>query len=49
MIFARVLEKLDKIELKSSLGDGDNMVATFQIITGDPSTNSLKTLVGIMH
>jgi hypothetical protein len=49
MIFARILEKLDKIELKSSLGDGDNMVATFQIITGDPSTNSLKTLVGLMH
>jgi Domain of unknown function (DUF4836) len=49
MIIARVLEKLDKIELKSSLGDGDNMVVTFQIITGDSSTNSLKTLVGLLH
>jgi hypothetical protein len=49
MIFARILEKLDKIELKSSLQDGVNTVTTFQIVTGDPSTNSLKTLVSVLH
>jgi hypothetical protein len=49
MIFARILEKLDKIELNSSMPDGVNTVTTFQIVTGDPSTNSLKTLVSILH
>jgi hypothetical protein len=48
MIAARILEKLDKIEISSSLTDG-NTVVTFQIITGDPSTNSLKTLVSLLH
>jgi hypothetical protein len=48
MIAARILEKLDKIEIGSSLTDG-NTVVTFQIVTGDPSTNSLKTIVSLLH
>jgi hypothetical protein len=48
MIATRILEKLDKIEL-NTIPDGNNMVTTFQIVTGDPSTNSLKTLVSILH
>ena len=48
LMAARILEKLDKIEIGSSLTDG-NTVVTFQIVTGDPSTNSLKTLVGLLH
>jgi Domain of unknown function (DUF4836) len=48
MVMVRILEKLDKIEL-NTIPDGNNMVTTFQIVTGDPSTNSLKTLVSIMH
>jgi hypothetical protein len=49
MIFARILEKLDKIEMTSGLSDKGNTEVTFQIITGDPSTNSLKTLVSLLH
>jgi hypothetical protein len=49
MIFARILEKLDKIEMTSGLSDNGNTEVTFQIITGDPSTNSLKTLVSLLH
>lgn len=49
MVFARILEKLDKVELTTHLSDDNNTVTTFQIATGDPSTNSLKTLVGLMH
>jgi hypothetical protein len=49
MIFARILEKLDKIEMTSGLSDSGNTEVTFQIITGDPTTNSLKTLVSLLH
>jgi hypothetical protein len=48
MLIARVLERLEKIELTSKM-DGNNTVLTFQIVTGDTSTNSLKTLVGLLH
>lgn len=49
MVIARVLEKLDKVEVSSRLSDEGNTVGTFQIITGDPSTNSLKTIVSLLH
>lgn len=49
MVFARILEKLDKIELSSTMPQGNTTVTTLKIVTGDQSTNSLKTLVGIMH
>ncbi|HUB62035.1 MAG TPA: DUF4836 family protein [Puia sp.] len=49
LVFARILEKLDKLEVNTSLPGDNNTVATIQIVTGDPSTNSLKTLVGLMH
>ncbi|HET6253198.1 MAG TPA: hypothetical protein VFE32_03965 [Puia sp.] len=49
MIFARILEKLDKITLTSGLMDGDNTEMTFQIITAEPSNNSLATLLSILH
>ncbi len=49
MLAARLAEKLDKIEIDNGFLEGDNSVITFQIITGDPSTNSLKTLVGLLH
>jgi hypothetical protein len=49
MVIARVLEKLDKIEISSRLSDDNYTVGTFQIVTGDPSTNSLKTLVSLLH
>ncbi len=49
MIGARVLEKLDKVEMTSGLTESGNTFLTFQIVTGDPSTNSLKTLVNLMH
>ncbi|HEV3411376.1 MAG TPA: hypothetical protein VG101_02815 [Puia sp.] len=48
MVMARILQQLDKVEL-NSMSDGNNTVMTFQIVTGDPSTNSLKTLVSLMH
>jgi hypothetical protein len=49
MLFVRVLEKMDKIELKTTMPDGNNLNVTFQIVTGDPSTNSLKTIVSLLH
>jgi hypothetical protein len=49
MVFARILERLDKAELKSGFSEGNNGVLTFQILTGDPSTNSLKTIVSLLH
>jgi hypothetical protein len=35
--------------MTSGLSDNGNTEVTFQIITGDPSTNSLKTLVSLLH
>ena len=49
MIAARVLEKLDKIDFSNGMPDGNNMSMTFQIVTNDPSTNSLATLMSILH
>jgi hypothetical protein len=49
MLAARVFEKLDKIEMTSGLSESGNTIVTFQIVTGDPSTNSLKTLVSLLH
>jgi hypothetical protein len=49
MVAARVFEKLDKIEFTNGKMDGNNMSITFQIVTGDPSTNSLKTLLSLLH
>lgn len=49
MIFARILEKLDKITFSNGVMDGNNSEATFQIITAEPSTNSLATLMSILH
>jgi hypothetical protein len=49
MLAARICEKLDKIRIENGILDGDNTVLTFEIDTGDPSTNSLKTLVGLLH
>ena len=49
MLAARIAEKLDKIQIDNGFLEGDNTVVTVQIITGDPSTNSLKTLVGLLH
>jgi hypothetical protein len=49
MIFARILEKLDKITFSNGAMDGNNSEATFQIITAEPDTNSLATLMSILH
>jgi hypothetical protein len=49
MIFARILEKLDKITFTNGAMDGNNSEATFQIITAEPGTNSLATLMSILH
>ncbi len=49
MIAARLLEKLDKIDFSNGMPDGNNMTMTFQIITAEPSTNSLATLMSILH
>lgn len=49
MLAARVFEKLDRIQIDNGILEGDNTVLTFQIITGDSSTNSLATLVGLLH
>jgi hypothetical protein len=49
MIFTRILEKLDKIDFSSTMPDGNNLTMTFQIITAEPSTNSLSTLMSILH
>ncbi|HEV3324475.1 MAG TPA: hypothetical protein VG052_02675 [Puia sp.] len=49
LIFARMLEKLDKIDFSVSIPDGNNLTMTFQIITAEPSTNSLNTLMSILH
>ena len=49
MLAARIFERLDKVRIENGVLDGDNMVLTFEIDTGDPSTNSLKTLVGLLH
>lgn len=48
MIFARILEKLDRIGFTNGM-DGNNSEATFQIVTAEPSTNSLATLMSILH
>jgi hypothetical protein len=49
MIASRIVEKLDKIDFSSAISDGNNLTMTFQIVTGDPSTNSLATLMSLMH
>jgi hypothetical protein len=49
MVAARILEKLDKIDFSNGLPDGNNMSMTFQIVTAEPSTNSLATLMSILH
>jgi hypothetical protein len=49
LVFARVLEKLDKIDFTSGITNDTDFTLTFQIITGDPSTNSLATLLNLMH
>jgi hypothetical protein len=49
MVATRVFERLDKVELRTSLPDGNNTNMTFQIVTGDPSTNSLKYLLSLLH
>jgi len=46
LLIARVIEHLDKVELTSKM-NGNNTVMTFQIVTGDTSTNSLKTLISL--
>jgi hypothetical protein len=48
MIFARISEKLDKFIVNTGL-DGDNSITSFRITMADPSTNSLQTLMSIMH
>ena len=49
LVFARVLEKLEKIDFTGGVTDDTNYTLTFQIVTGDPSTNSLATLLNLMH
>ena len=49
MIVARILDRLDKIIITNGVIEGDTMTLDFQITTGDPNTNSLETLLGIMH
>jgi len=49
MIAARLLEKLDKLDFSTGMPDGNNMSMTFQIVTAEPSTNSLATLMSILH
>ena len=48
MIFARISEKLDKFIINAGL-DGDNTITSFRITMADQSTNSLQTLMSIMH
>lgn len=49
MIASRILERLDKIVFTNGVMDGNNMIADLQILTGDPNTNSLETLMSILH
>ena len=39
----------DKIVFTNGVMDGDNTIADLQILTGDPGTNSLETLMSILH
>jgi hypothetical protein len=39
MLMARILQQLEEVKLNTTF-DGNNTVLTFQIVTGDPSTNS---------
>ena len=48
MIAARLLEKLDKLTVSGKL-EGNNRLITVQLITAEPSINSLSTLMGILH
>jgi hypothetical protein len=49
MIAARLLSRLDKVIVTNGILEGDNMTTDLQITTGDPNTNSLATLLGILH
>jgi hypothetical protein len=48
MIAARLLEKLDRLTMSGKL-EGNNRLMTVQLITAEPSANSLNTLLSILH
>jgi Domain of unknown function (DUF4836) len=45
---SHLLERLDRLTISAKL-EGNNKLTTIQLITNEPSTNSLSTLMSILH